>query len=435
VSPSLQPALPIVALWRSDSRWLRGLLALIVLLAGVGIAVPAGPGWDFANFYDTGRRAAAGQIADIYSPTRLIAGAAPQGTLSYWSPPLSAYFFAPLAWLPPLGALAAFKAAGTLAWMAALWMLYQLHAPHAGAGADAQVRFAAAMAAALLLFQPIWAIYRIGGQTTPFVLLSLTVALRAHQRGRRWTMAGAVVLACLFKPAFALVPALLLVASGAGVWVALATVAAAVAALSVGTIGWPLHREFLDVARQGATAGFGWAYNSSLFVLAETVRDAQGQLPPLAGTIVTVVKAGLGAVILHAAWQARSLTVPAAAARHYHMVLAITGALILSQVVWEHYLALLLPLWTYLLAVEARLSAGTKALLATALVACVWQNMVVVNLLRTLIATDTLAVSAALALAKSLPLLLTAILVVRARREWLDTYRASSWQNAPRVLG
>ena len=51
----------------------------IALVAITGILVPAGLGWDFANFYDTGRRAAAGQLMTIYDPTATIAGQAPQG--------------------------------------------------------------------------------------------------------------------------------------------------------------------------------------------------------------------------------------------------------------------------------------------------------------------------------------------------------------------
>jgi hypothetical protein len=46
----------------------------IALVAITGILVPAGLGWDFANFYDTGRRAAAGQLMNIYDPTTTIAG-------------------------------------------------------------------------------------------------------------------------------------------------------------------------------------------------------------------------------------------------------------------------------------------------------------------------------------------------------------------------
>ena len=120
-----------------DARRQRRVVALIVMVAAVGILVPAGPGWDFANFYDTGDRAAAGQIEDIYHPERAIAGHAPQGSMAYWSPPLSAYFYVPLAALPPLAALAMFKLLGTLAWMTALWLLVLEHLPHAGAAPGA----------------------------------------------------------------------------------------------------------------------------------------------------------------------------------------------------------------------------------------------------------------------------------------------------------
>ncbi|MGH9854754.1 MAG: hypothetical protein ACREBD_33400, partial [Blastocatellia bacterium] len=73
-------------------------VCLLLLLVGtvVGIMVPAGPGWDFANFYDTGRRVAAGQIGDLYNPDSLINGEKPQGGLGFYGAPISALLYAPL---------------------------------------------------------------------------------------------------------------------------------------------------------------------------------------------------------------------------------------------------------------------------------------------------------------------------------------------------
>ena len=76
-------------------------LAILLCGAIIGIVVPAGLGWDFANFYDTGRRVAAGQIQDLYNPKSLINGEQPQGTLAFWGTPISAWLYVPLSWLPP----------------------------------------------------------------------------------------------------------------------------------------------------------------------------------------------------------------------------------------------------------------------------------------------------------------------------------------------
>ena len=49
----------------------------------------AGSGWDFANFYDAGHKAAAGQIQDLYNPTAAIEGKPAEAELPYWgSPPV-----------------------------------------------------------------------------------------------------------------------------------------------------------------------------------------------------------------------------------------------------------------------------------------------------------------------------------------------------------
>lgn len=429
-APIVDPLLHASAIYDAsiDVRRRRRVVALIVVVAAVGILVPAGPGWDFANFYDTGARAAAGQIEDIYHPDRAIAGHAPQGSMAYWSPPLSAYFYVPLAALSPLVALAVFKLLGTLAWMTALWLLVLEHLPHAGAAPGARDRYLLLVAAGVLIFQPIWAIYRVGGQTTPLVLLLFTVALRAHVRGRAWVMALATAVACLVKPAFALVPAWLLVPSTWRVHVALAVVGAATGLLGLAAAGIPLHLEFLDVLRRGAQGGFPWTFNSSIYVVGESLKLAGPAWSGPVGAAMLVVKLAVAALVGSAAWQARGLDAPPEARRHCHMLLAVTGALLLSQVVWEHYLQLLLPLWTYLLAVRASLSPRARYLLAAALGACLLQNIVVVNIIRGVVPTDGVAVATVLAIAKSVPLLLTAIFLARHRDEWFATYAAPSWR-------
>jgi hypothetical protein len=51
-------------------QWLTALFLLLLALGCViAILTPAGIGWDFANFYDTGRRVAAGEIHNIYGST------------------------------------------------------------------------------------------------------------------------------------------------------------------------------------------------------------------------------------------------------------------------------------------------------------------------------------------------------------------------------
>jgi hypothetical protein len=119
-----------------ETRFYRRLtIALcMVILAGaiVGIIVPAGSGWDFANFFDTGRRMAAGQVLDLYRPDSLIAGEQPQGKLGFYGAPISALLYMPLSLFSPAWALIAFKVQNTIAYFAALGLLYWHNRQFAG---------------------------------------------------------------------------------------------------------------------------------------------------------------------------------------------------------------------------------------------------------------------------------------------------------------
>jgi len=96
------------------------------ILAGsvLGIVTPAGLGWDFANFYDTGRRVAAGQVQDIYHPESKINGQPPQGKMQFWGTPISAMFYVPLGYFSARTASIMFKIENTLAIFITLLLLY-----------------------------------------------------------------------------------------------------------------------------------------------------------------------------------------------------------------------------------------------------------------------------------------------------------------------
>src|SRR5262245_15353529 len=94
-------------------RWLlAGILAAVI---SAGIAIPAGSGWDFANFYDAGHKVLVGQIQDLYDADAAIAGKPPEGHLAYYGTPLSALLMAPLALMPPGAAMVIFKIQASLA--------------------------------------------------------------------------------------------------------------------------------------------------------------------------------------------------------------------------------------------------------------------------------------------------------------------------------
>ena len=249
-------------------------LILFLILVGclVGIVVPAGPGWDFANFYDTGRRVAAGDIQNIYNSDSLIAGEKPQGNMRFWSTPLSALFYVPLSYFSPTWALIIFKIENTIAYFVALTLLYLHYRKFAGNSLSAQWQFAALFTFLSLMYQPFWTVYRVGGQTTPTVFLLFTLALLSYTGGRFFLSALFLVLAAMIKPTFATVLLFLLVISGIRFIKNTVFILLLAGLASLLIMGWQIHAEFLGVLREGAQATFPWFYNSSVYVPIESLR-------------------------------------------------------------------------------------------------------------------------------------------------------------------
>jgi hypothetical protein len=345
-------------------------LALGLLLTGVlvGIVVPAGPGWDFANFYDTGRRVAAGQIADLYNPGSLIAGERPQGALRFWGTPISALLYVPLAHFPPRTALVLFKVQSTVAYFAALLLLF-LHTR----GFDeqtpvAQWKYTALFTWLALIYQPLWTIYRVGGQTTPTVLLLFIVALLCHTRGRFACSAACLTLAVLIKPAFAPALALLTLVSGWSFFAAATGAVVIAATLSLAVMGWAPHAEFVRLVMAEHSLPRDWVTNSSLFVTLDNLRNYARTggglqwIPGVARVVIPAVKL----IVLAAAGVllASSRQWVAPARRHFAFLVALAFALLTSDTVWEHYLAFLFPLLCYIVASRRQFGREALALVA-----------------------------------------------------------------------
>jgi len=398
-----------IQIWRAVTVAACVGMALVTI---TGILVPAGLGWDFANFYDTGRRAAAGQLMSIYDPTTTIAGQAPQGGMAFWGAPLSAWFYAPLSMFSPEVALILFKLGGSLAYAGGLVLLYRhLRGTVSSAPLD-QARFAAVFSLAALVYQPFWTMYRVGGQTTPFVFLFLLFALLAHQRNQPIATALGLLAAVLFKPAFLIAPALLVLLSDRRTFFAIAGVFGAAGLLSVLLFGWPLHREFIDVLLRGNQRPWPWFFNSSVYILADAFRPIQGSAPiagaggPLPDLLRTALKAGVLGVFVWLALRSRKQAWNPSQRRHFNFLLAASFCLLLSQVVWEHYLAVLfLPLGC-LLAAGPQLTRPARRLLAAIFVAALFQNLIFVMFFRSHVAIESNAALLAVSVVKSGTLLL-----------------------------
>lgn len=424
---------------RHDSRvWYKILtgIFLVVLCIGsaVGILTPAGLGWDFANFYDAGRRVAAGQIEDLYDPTTKISGEDPQGVLDFWGTPVSAWLYAPLSLFAPETALIVFKVQNTIAYFGALTVLFVFNRRFfVERGETGHWKFAALFVGASLLYQPFWTVYRVGGQTTPFVFLLLTIALVAHTRHRVYVSAGCVLLAGMIKPAFMPCLVFLLCVSGFQFLVATVVVSCVVGLVSLGVMGWDVHLEFLMKMMTGAGTTYPWYFNSSIYILGEHLRLLAVEQNPTSGlgaimgginaAVKFLVVVMFGMIIM----KSRSQEWMESGRRHFHFLMAVLFALLIGQTIWEHYLAMLFLPLAYLIASKHRLSRGSQLLIAGMIFLAVGQNLIVTHFLQETFQFESLVSLVLVCLFKSAPLLMMIWFLVRHYRELFLSYRTSDW--------
>lgn len=412
-------------------------IAAVLLIAignAVAIAVPAGIGWDFANFYDTGRRVAVGEVGNLYDPGAPIAGQPPQGELGFYGTPLSAYLFVPMAGLSPRWALVVFKLENAVALLVALYLLFALHRRLVDRSAAAQWRFAATFAVAALIYQPLWTIYRVGGQTTPTVFLLLTVVLVFHTAGRYGRSAAAFAMAIVIKPALVTGLAFLFVGSGVSFMIASVAAGGVLGAASVLAMGWPIHAVFVDRMLASANLVWPWFYNSSLFILVDNLRrwftgdTTIGVGEGLFGWALLALRVAVLVLFVRLMLAARRYEWRRPAGDHFRVLMAIAFFLLISQTVWEHYLTFLFPMLVYCLAMRPVLGSGFNRLVVAIIVASIGQSLIVVNVIRNVFAFDSLVALLAIGLLKSGPLLCTVALLTRYRRELLDSYAGAAWQ-------
>jgi hypothetical protein len=397
----------------------------LVLAAGIaaGIAVNAGTGWDFADFYDAGHKAATGQIRDLYNPDAAIEGRPAEAQLPFWGTPLSAYLLAPLAWMRPAVALVIFKIENTLALLLGLGLLYRYNRRFA----ESAPQYRALFMTAVLLFQPFWTIYRVGGQTTPTVFLAFVLAMICYTSGRFLPAAACLVLAVAIKPAFILM--LVFLAAVAGLRFLACVVAAGVAAggVSILLAGWPIHERFLERLSTGWISP--WFFNSSLSVFIDNLRGIAGLQEPWYGPASLLVRSAAGLAVIVGLVQSRRLVWEDNARRHFQFSMAILFGLFLMPIVWEHYLSMLFIPLSYLLVFIRKLSRPVQAIVGLIFAFCFTQNVVLIMWLRNhLPDTHALWLLMATALFKSAPLLLFTILLWWQRKRVFATYEIKNWK-------
>jgi hypothetical protein len=406
-------------------------LALIAIGCAIGVAVPAGAGWDFANFYDAGHRFATGQVADLYHQERPIAGQPPQGRMRFWSAPLSAALFAPMALLRPDVALIAFKLENVAVLSVALALLFWYARRFVADDPVEAAKFQALFAVLCLLYQPFWTVFRVGGQSTPTVFLMIVIALMCVVSSRLMTAALLLVGAAMIKPTLVILIAFLACVSGVGFAACILSAGAILGLVSLLLLGWPIHADFLRIAIEGGQLARGWQYNSSLYVPIENLRVLHPEIKsdPAATIALLVLAWGLRLAVVglfvaimrsrrHLAW-------PEAARRHFDLAMAICFWLLFSQTVWEHYLSLLFIPVIYCVAIGDRLPSSARRLLAAIFVASLGQNLVLIEFIWTHFEVQSVPALVGIGFFKSAPLLLALFLLWQHRTSLLRIYAAT----------
>lgn len=397
----------------------------LLLAAGIvaGIAVNAGSGWDFANFYDAGHKVVAGQMQDLYDPDVSIAGKPSQARLPYWGTPLSAFLLAPLAWMPPATALVVFKIQNSAALLLGLWLLYGFNKDFS----ESPKQYRALFLTAALVFQPFWTIYRVGGQTTPTVFLAFVAAFICYSSGRFLTAAICLVAAIAIKPAFVLMLVFLALIAGLRFLAHVLVTGAVAAGISIALAGWDIHRRFLERLSTGWISP--WFFNSSLSVLFDNLRGIALRNEYWYAPASFVVRATAAVLVIACLMESRRRTWPESARRHFQFSMAIAFGLFLMPIVWEHYLAMLFIPFSYMLVFIRRAGRPLQALLVLFGAACFLQNLVFVMWLRSHL-PDTRAawLLFSTALFKSAPLLLFAMVICWQRKRLFAMYEVKRWE-------
>jgi hypothetical protein len=430
-------------LYRKYQRFTLLILFLILAGSGVGIVVPAGSGWDFGNFYDTGRRVIAGQIQDIYHAERLIGGEPPHGKMRFWGTPISAWLYAPLGYLSPTWALIVFKIQNTLAYFVALLLLYFHNRKFVGGlfpldktqDKLAQAKFAALFAFLSLIYQPFWTVYRVGGQTTPSLFLLFTLALLSHTGGQLFLSALCLILACLIKPSFITALIFLTCISGLRFFGYVVAIFSFIGLVSLSTMGWNLHKEFLILMGEGTRKLSPWFYNSSLSVTLDNFKIFLGpeSLSPFRSVVFTLGLWGIKAIVIgtfiYLIFQSRSQKWFPATRRHFDFLMAVSFSLLISQVVFEHYLAPLFLLLIYVVVSHRSFSYRALILIGAIFLLAIGQNLILIDFLRNHFKLDSPPELLLMGLFKSGPLLLTLIFLWRHYRELFQSYVTQEWAN------
>jgi hypothetical protein len=405
----------------------RALVAGMVLLAIAVSLQPWGLRWDFAQVYDTGHRVRAGEFENLYESTTPIEGQPPLGVMRFWSTPLAGLLYAPLSALPPTVAMRVFKLQNVVAYALGLVLLlrYYLYPLRQAPETNPDLEIVGFLSL-VVLFQPFWTVFLVGGQTTPTVFLLLVAFVITHLREKTILASAALTMVRLLKPAFVLMlPVFAVTAQWRLVGWSAAWLAAS-GAVSLAIFGWAPNIAFLANAAAGLEATRLWVYNSSLPALVHNFRllwiddpEMLEQGRALLGWIALGLRGGVAALLFYLWWRDGRGRLKGAAMRNYAVLMSLVFFLLASETIWEHYVTVLFIPAAYVLARRACFSPGALRLIVAALLLCAAQNLYVALTIDRLVAADSVVEIVLLGLYKSGPLLVTLWFVVRYHEEFV----------------
>lgn len=414
-------------------------IALMVLLGLEGVFEPRRLAFDFANFYDAGHKALVGEHGTLYDEFAQIDGQDPFGNMLYFGVPISSLFFAPLAFFEPATAAILFKLFNLICIFSGLLLLYRRFYPYAADTDGGKDLFFALFCIGALLFQPFWTVFHVGGQTTPFLFLILTIGLLAFEKERYWLAGVLYALAVLIKPAFAPGAGLLFLfapwrfklwSAGAGAVSMIASVLA---------LGWPIHQEFLDLLREHSGSllvipyhnahPVGWLEPAMFGPADYASLESRSQPALLAGLNLGFRVAVIG-LMLGFMWRFTSGAADSSAKRTLIFVATLFAGLVYAPVVWPHYLALLFVLVVYVIAMQRHFSRAAMALLGLVVLSAplqhIWMASKIVGVLAPMGQFDSLV----LTFLRGTTMTLMLALVLVFRKSFANSLRDPVWSRA-----
>ncbi len=403
-------------------------ILLIVIGSIIGIVVPAGEGWDFANFYDAGRRVLSGQINNLYNPQSLIGGDDPIGSTGFFGTPISAYLYIPLGCLSPKNALFIFKIQNTLFYFTALILLYLHNRRFVEDVPSIQKRFVTIFAFLCLIYQPFWTVFRVGGQTTATAFLLLTLSLLFLTNSKLFLSTLFFATAVMIKPFLITGFIFFVIIAGKKLLrysVAIFTLAGL---LSIIVMGWGIQEKFLILMLEGANGSYTWFFNSSLYVIIENLKFAIDPSPLVKRHVMVldvlqiVIKIFVVVTFVFIICKSRSQKWTDTGRRHFYFLMAISFCLLISQIVWEHYLTFLFIVLAYVVAKYRYFRMEAKFLIGAIFFLSIWQNLIFINLIQHNFNINSIPELLFMGIFKSGPLILTLLFLLRHYKEIFECF-------------